>query len=106
MPLDDGLAETPEAKANRLARYNRIKEANARLDEIDEEVKALGQERSKITKELEKEEGVNRGGLSDARRYAKLSPAAAEKRRETFEEMWRLEIQPKIDEAVRGQADE
>lgn len=111
MPRDSGTpvapgAETDDQQANRYARYERIKVGWARITEIEEEIKALGQERDQIKKDLEKNEGVNRGGFADAKRYEKLTPAAAQKRRETFEELYDLKIKPAIDAAEQGQSDE
>lgn len=103
MPRDDQAAGHGD---NRIARYEQIKTDFARIKEIDEEVKALGDERAKIVKGLEKEAGVNRGALAEIKKLDKLAPATIAKREESRAELYDLIIKPKVDAAEAGQSDE
>lgn len=107
MPLDDGLQETPEARANRLARFDLTKEKFARLDEIEAEKKALADEEEEIRASLEKDSGYARGAVASVRKTKKLGSAAAiQKHLENRAELEEIFIKPILDAAAAGQEDE
>ncbi len=96
----------PPSGDNSQSRYEIVKAKTDRLAAIKDEISELGKEANKIIGELEKDSGVNRGALSDIRRLDKLSPAAVAARESSRQELWAWLVQPKLDEAEKGQADE
>lgn len=91
---------------NSASRYAQCKTDLDRLEAIKEEKRELTEEAGKIIKRLESEGGINRGALAEIRKMLDLSPAAIQKREESRAELMSWLIQPKLDEAAKGQADE
>lgn len=91
---------------NSKSRYEIIKEKFDRLAAIKAEQKVLRDEAADIVDELEKQQGVNRGGLSEVRKLLGLDAATIKRREESRQELFDLLIKPKLDEAEAGQADE
>lgn len=96
----------PPSGDNSAARYEQVKDDLARLETIKAERKVLADESSEIIDRLEKNGGINRGALANVRKMLDLSPAAIIARRESEAEVFAWLIQPKLDEAAAGQADE
>lgn len=91
---------------NSKSRYEIIKEKFDRLKVIKAEQKVLRDEASDIIEDLEKQQGVNRGGLSEVRKLFDLDAATIKRREESRKELFDLLIKPKLEEAEAGQADE
>lgn len=104
MPRDPEPGQEPGSDHNvRLARYEQIKNDFARIKEIDDEVKTLGEERARIVKGLEKDQGVNRGALAGVKKLDKLSAAGVRAHEVSRAELFDLIIKPKLDEAIEGE---
>jgi hypothetical protein len=126
LPPDDGAAPIAEAVAERQAdavadgappvgsdasdggsntrsRYEIIKEKFDRLNAIRAEQKALRDEAGEIVQDIEKQQGVNRGGLAEVRKLFGLDAATIKQREESRKELFDLLIKPKIDEATAGE---
>lgn len=101
-----GDTPPPPPGDNSAGRYDTIKADWFRILEIDEEIKTLGEERSKLVKGLEKNQGVSRGALAEIKRLNTLNPATVEKREESRAELYDLIIAPKVRAAKENAADE
>lgn len=94
---------SPDDGSNVKSRYEIIKEKFDRLAAIKAEQKVLRDEASDIVDDLEKQQGVNRGGLSEVRKLFGLDAATIKSREESRKELFDLLIKPKLDEATAGE---
>lgn len=95
--------EVADDGSNSKSRYEIIKEKFDRLKEIKAAQKVLRDEASEIVDDLEKQQGVNRGGLSEVRKLFGLDAATIKAREESRKELFDLLIKPKLDEATAGE---
>lgn len=91
---------------NSKSKYEIIKEKFERLQAIKAEQKALRDEAADIVDDLDKQQGVNRGALSEIRKMHGLDAATITRRETSRKELFDLLIKPKLEEAEAGQADE